>query len=118
MGGAVLSLGLIRLSLDTIVRTPFFPHHREGYDDGTSRPHRRRGAGGYHRSPRRSRRMAGQAVLTTPAPRRPLPLPAGALPRPLPLEVQVPSVTTCAVMMGRGHPWCFGNEDFREQQQP
>src|SRR5438128_11961831 len=97
MSCTVLSLGLISLSLDAIARTPFLPHHREGHDDRTSRPHRRRGAGGC-RSPHRSRRMAGQAVLTPPAP----PRPSWSETRPLfPLEVPVPSVTTVAVMLGR-----------------
>ena len=70
MSCTMLCLGLRSLSLAVMARTPFFPHHREGHDDGTSRPHRRRGEGGC-RSPHRSRRMAGQAVLTPPAPPRP-----------------------------------------------
>src|SRR5438105_11432385 len=36
---------------------------------------------------------------------------------PCPQQSMAP-VTICAVVMGRGHLWLFGDEDFRGQQQP
>src|SRR2546428_9429049 len=35
-----------------------------------------------------------------------------------PLEVHAPPVMTHAVVRCRGRLWCFGDEDFRGQQQP
>ena len=84
-------LGSARFFLGAMASTPLFPHNREGHN------------------------MAGQTVLTPPAPPRPHWCETRP---PFPLEVPVPSVTTCAVMMGRGPLWCVGNEDFRQQQQP